>query len=127
MGVTRELEPATEAKNPELPKKTFPSTTIDGKAAEAFVKEFAPTIGAELAGQVRLRIIGLRDDSYGKGVSCELLRLDGLRKAASTEDAGDAEGAEDAGDAEEAEKALGYRRPASNKQAPELAAEDLED
>jgi hypothetical protein len=118
LGVEQTTGPSAVSESEKKTKVVYPDFTLRDKVAKDQLSENECELGEEYTATVRLRTSALRQDEYGQSVSFEVLSMDDFQHADGEEDDEEKESAE--------EKAIGYKRPKSDKETPSLEAKDLE-
>lgn len=114
MDLGREIPSGPEmSAAPSMPEKrvSYPGFTLNDEVAKTFCAAHTCELGTEFTAKVKLKVTSLRKDEYGHSLGFDVEALDGI---ATPEKEDDSE-----------EKSLGYKRPKSKKEAPNLSAKDL--
>jgi hypothetical protein len=118
MDLGREIKSPEVAGSPsesKEPKITYPSFTLNDKAAEEFCKEHECELGKEYAFTGKLKVTGHREDEFGKSITFDVKEIDDMAEEHTEGDEkpkDDEKPADDTADKDE-EKILGYKKKKS--------------
>ena len=108
----------------KVPKVTYPGFCLSDTSAKEFEDDHDPKLGDYFTATVRLCVNSLTADEYGTRIQFDVEKLDDIAPGEEEGESGEDEGEEP----DETEtKALGYKREASKKEAPDLSSKTLED